>query len=103
MTKVLDSAASSAAVDHLRQLATENGGRVPVDAVRAVAGRFTVTERTVWNWLRVGVPIGRSGRELSRDALTVIGEHHGNRRAAWRSLREAGTYDRSYVQFTRDV
>ncbi|MGZ4314199.1 MAG: Mu transposase C-terminal domain-containing protein [Gaiellaceae bacterium] len=92
-----------AALEHLRLVAGRNRDRVPVSAVRATAERFGVKERAVWRWLRSGPPKAFERRSLAREAVAAIAEHHGNRRAAWDALHAAGTYDRSYAQFTRDV
>lgn len=98
-----DPAAIQGAIDHLRRLADENDDRVPTEMVRATAKRFGCTERTVWNWLRNGPPAAREPRDLPSAALTAIAACHGNLKRAWKQLREAGDYDRSYRQFTRDV
>lgn len=103
MSRSADPAAIEAALDRLRRAAIENHDRVPVSAVKATADRFGVTERTVWNWLRSGSRVAPTSCGLSREAIAAVAEKHGNRRAAWKELRERGSYDRSYAQFTRDV
>lgn len=97
-----DPVAVQGAIDHLRRLAGDNGGRVPTDFVRATAQRFGCCERTVWNWLRNGPPSPKSKQELTRKALLAIAEASGNRKHAWAALSTAGDYDRSYRQFMRD-
>lgn len=98
-----DPSAIQGAIDHLRRLAGENDGKVPTEMVRATAERFGCSERTVWNWLKSGPPAGRERKELPRAALVAIAAAHGNLKKAWQQLCEAGDYDRSYRQFTRDV
>lgn len=103
MTRIADAERVSAKVEHLRRLATTNGGRVPSWAVAGVAKSLGCSERSVWNWLDTGVPGQRYPTKLSDKELVVVAERQGDRKAAWRQLAESGAYTKSYAQFWREL
>jgi len=90
-------------VDYLRRLAGENDGKIPTAIVRATALRLGCTERTVWGWLRNGPPQPRASRPLTDQHFAAIAAENGNLKRAWKALASAGSYDRGYRQFLRDV
>lgn len=98
-----DPSAAQAAIDHLRRLADENGGKVPAAIVRATADRFGCAERTVWRWLKNGVSTPSSPRVLGDAHLNAIAAENGDLKRAWKYLTVAGEYQLSYRQFVRDV
>jgi hypothetical protein len=106
MSANYDRPAARASVDHIRRVSTENGGGAPVWAVQAAAQKLDVTERTVWNWLKCGVPelaCGALDKDLETQVLQALATAHGNRKAAWATMTASGLYSKGYVQFTRDL
>lgn len=100
---ITDHSAAQAAIDHIRRLASENGGKAPTAIVRATADRFECTERTVWGWLKNGIPAPRSPRVLQDVHLDAIAAENGDLKRAWKKLAGAGEYPCGYRQFVRDV
>jgi transposase InsO family protein len=98
-----DPSAAQSAVEHLRRLAEENGGKVPAAVVRATAERLGRTERTIWGWLRSGPPGARPKQVLGETQQAAIAAENGNLKRAWMELAHAGAYQNGYRQFVRDV
>ena len=100
---ITDLSAAQAAIDHIRRLASENDGKAPTAIVRATAERFECTERTVWGWLKNGIPAPRSPRVLQDVHLDAIAAENGDLKRAWKKLSATGEYPCGYRQFVRDV
>lgn len=98
-----DPSAAQAAIDHLRRLARENDGKVPTAIVRATAELLDCSERTIWGWLKDGVPAPRSRRVLQDVHLSAIAAENGDLKRAWKRLTAEGHYPCGYRQFVRDV
>ena len=106
MSRNYDRNAAQASIDLIKRLATENQGNAPVWAVQAAAKKLGVTERSIWNWLKDGVPEAPNAslnKMLERNILKALAAAQGQRKAAWKAMTAEGTYSKSYTQFTRDL
>ncbi len=98
-----DPSAAQAAIDHLQRLASESDGKISTAIVCVTADRLGCSERTVWNWLKNGVPKARIRRELEDMHLDAIASENGYLKRAWERLAAEGSYQCGYRQFVRDV
>ena len=98
----IDLTAAREAVKHLRRVSGPNG-EVSTELVQIVAQRFGRTERTVWNWLRNGVPQPRTCEKPGTHIQIAVAKENGNRKRAWQELRAEGAYTNGYRQFLRDL
>lgn len=106
MSRGYDHSAARASVEHLKRLSTVNSGMVPTSVLSAAAKKLDVSERAIWNWLKNGVPELPSAtfdKAKERQILSALATAHGSYKRAWRDLHDNGNYDKSYVQFSRDV
>lgn len=106
MSKRYDRVAAQASVDHIKRLAAENAGKAPTWAVQAAASKLGVSTRSIWTWLADGIPEPPAevlNTATEQAILTALAAAHGRRKAAWKSMTDAGTYSKSYDQFLRDI
>jgi len=106
MIRNYDESAARASIEYLRRLAADNDSRVPVWAVKSVAKKIGVTERTIWIWLKDGIPEPSTlslNRALENTVLLAVAAAHGKRKSAWNALKTQGSYSKSYAQFNRDL
>lgn len=101
--KSFDMAAAQSSVAHLKRLSQSNNGQVPSDILQATALRLGCGERTLWRWLKNGLPIPRQSRVLLKPHLSAIASAQGNLKRAWGDLQKRGLYVPGYRQFVRDV
>jgi len=100
--KSFDWAAADASVSHLKRLSQSNNGQLPSDILRATAEQLGCGERTLWRWLKNGLPKPKQSRELTKEHLLAIALAQGNLKRAWGALHSQGSYAPGYRQFVKD-
>lgn len=100
--KSFDISAAQASVSHLKRLSQSNNGKVPSEILRATATRLNCGERTLWRWLKNGLPASEQSRVLGGEQLIAVASAQGNLKRAWTDLQGRGLYTPGYRQFVRD-
>ena len=106
MSKRYDRSAAQASIEHIKRLASENGGKAPTWAVEATATKLGVSIRSVWSWLADGVPEPTADaldKATEREIMLALAAAHGRRKTAWKAMTAEGLYSKSYPQFVRDI